>query len=100
MIRRERGIGRTSRQTNGATAEVCDIGVFLVSLNNSANVSDVMSETCHNEIRVVACRRLPQQHSSNQDVMSGKGDEHGVLQVMIQRVAVTDALQCESGRIG
>ena len=32
--------------------------------------------------------------------MAGKGNEHRVLEVVVQRVAVTDALQRQSGRIG
>src|SRR5216684_7469074 len=98
MIRCERGIGRPSRQTNGAASDICDIGLVFISLNNSANVSDVMSEARHNEVRIVARCRWPQQRPSSKNVVPGKGNEHRVLNVVIQGVAVTNALQCELSR--
>jgi hypothetical protein len=64
MIRSKRGIGRSSRQTNGATSYICNIGLVFISLNNSANVSDVMGEARQNEIRIIVCCRWPQQRTS------------------------------------
>ena len=57
-----------------------------------------MGETRYNKICIVACCRRPLQRSSGQDVVPGKGDEHRVLDVVIQRVAVTDAFQRDLGR--
>ena len=39
MIGCERGIGRASRQTNRTTAEIRDIGLVVIALQNSANES-------------------------------------------------------------
>src|SRR6266404_1704933 len=52
MVGCERGIGRPSRQTNRTTAEICDIGLVVISLQNSANVSNVMGKARRNEIRI------------------------------------------------
>ena len=98
MIGCERGIGRPSRQTNRATTEICDIELVVISLQNSANVSDVMGEARQDEIRIIACGSRPQHLSSHQDVVPGEGNQHRVLNVVIQGVAVADAIQGQSGR--
>src|SRR5258708_24801250 len=96
MVGCERGIGRSSRQTNRTTAEICDKGLVIISLNNSANVTDVMGKARQNEICIIACCGWPRHRSPHQDVVPGKRNEHCVLNVVIQGVAVTNALQCES----
>ena len=59
-----------------------------------------MGEARQDEIGVIVCRRMPQHRPAHQDVVPGKGHEHGVFDVVIQRVAVADAFQCEPGCIG
>ena len=98
MIGCECRIGRSSRQANRTAAEIRDIGLVIVALQNSAYISDVMGQARQDEIRIIACGRRPRHLASHQDVMAGEGDQHGVLDVVIQRVAVADAIQCQSGR--
>jgi hypothetical protein len=54
MVGCERGIGRSSWQTNSATTEICNIGLVIISVHNSANVSGVMGEAGQNEVRIIA----------------------------------------------
>ena len=54
MVGCQRSIGRTSRQANGTAVEICDIGIPVVSLDNSTNVSDVVGEARQDEIGVIA----------------------------------------------
>jgi hypothetical protein len=80
--------------------EICDIGVRVIALDDSANVSDVVGEARQDEIGVVGRVVVPQHRPSHQDVVAGEGHEHGVFDVVIQGVAVADAFQCEPGGIG
>src|SRR6476469_6542688 len=98
MVWCERGVGRSPRQTYRTTAEIRDIAIVVISLHNSANVSDVMDQARQYEIGIVGCGGRPQHRSSHQDVVPGKADEQGVFNVVVQRVAVADALQSELGR--
>src|SRR6516162_11071919 len=97
MIGSKRGIGRPSRQTNRTTAEICDIGLVVISMQNSANVSDVVGQAGQDEISIIACGSLPRHLSSHEDVVPGKGNQQCVFGIVIQGVAVTNALQCQSG---
>src|SRR6185312_12476901 len=73
MIGCERGIGRPSRQANRPTTQICDIGIVVIALQNSANISDVMSKARQYEIRIVLCGRCSQHLPSHQDVVPGEG---------------------------
>jgi hypothetical protein len=100
MIGCERGVGRPARQTYRTTAQIRDIGVVVVALQNSANVSDVVSKTRQYEIGIVVRGRRPQQLPSHQDVVPGKGNQHRMLDVVIQCVAVADAIKRQPGGEG
>ena len=53
MVGRKRGVGRSNWQLDLAAFEIRDVGVFLVPLDDAADVSDVMGETGYNEVRIV-----------------------------------------------
>ena len=100
MVGRERGIGRSDRQLDLAAGDVGNIGVVLVALDDAADISDVMGEAGQNEVRIVAGRGGPLQRPSNQDVVPDQRNQHGVLDIVIERVAVADALQRQPGGKG
>ena len=54
-----------------------------------------MGETGHNEVRIVADRGGSLQRPPDQDVVADQRHQHGVLDIVIERVAVADALQCQ-----
>ena len=100
MIGRERGVGRSDRQLDLPAAEIGDIGVILVALDDAADIADVMGEAGQNEVRIVAGRGGPLQRPADQDVVPDQRHQHGVLDVVIERIAVADALQCQPGGKG
>ena len=100
MVGPQRGIGRTSRQANGTAAEICDIGIPVISLDNSTNVSDVVGEARQDEIGVVVCASCAAASPVPSGCRGRQGSRAGLFDVVIQGVAVADALQCEPGCIG
>ena len=46
---------------------------------------------------VVACRRVGAQRAATQDVVSGERDQHRMLDVVVEGVAVADAFQRDAG---
>src|SRR3954465_10323871 len=69
MIRPERGVRRSPRQTNRAAGDICDIGIVAISLNDPANVADIVREACDDEICIIFRCRWPQHRPSDEDVM-------------------------------
>jgi hypothetical protein len=47
--------------------------------------------------RIVPCGSCPQHLSSHQYVVPGEGNKHRVLNVVIQGVAIADAIKGQSG---
>ena len=97
MVGRKRGVGRSNRQVDLTAREVRDIGVILVALNDAADISNVMGEAAQNEVRIIGRRGGPLQRPPDQDLVPNQRHEHGVLDVVIERIAVADALQCQPG---
>ena len=87
----------THRQLDLAATQVRDINAILVAMNDTADISDVMGETAQNEVRVVGGRRGALQLPSCQDVVPNQRHEHGMFDVVIERIAVSDALQRQPG---
>src|SRR5688572_31805826 len=99
MVGCQRSIGRASRQANGSAAEISDIGIPVIPLNNSANKSDVVAEARQDEIGVVVRRCRPQHRPTHEDVVAGKGHEHGVFDVVIRSEEHTSELQSQSNLV-
>ena len=97
MVGRERGVGRSNRQLDLPPGEVRDIGAILVALDYAADISDVMGEAGQNEVRIVGGRGGPLQRPSHQDVVPDQRHQHGVFDIVIECIAVPDALQCQPG---
>ena len=95
MVGRKRRVGRSNRQLDLPPADISNKGVIFVTLDDAADVADVMGETSQNEVRIVGDRGSSLQRPSNQDVVPDQRHQHGVLDVVIERIAVADALQCQ-----
>ena len=95
MIWRERSIGGPGRQTDGTARDIRNEGCFFVALNDSPDVTDIVCEARQNEIGVVAGRRGTLQRPADQYVMADQGDEHRMLDVVIERIAVANTFQGE-----
>jgi len=59
-----------------------------------------MGEAGDNEVRVVGSRGGPLQRSSSQDVVPDQRNQHRVFNIVIECIAVPDALQCQPGSKG
>ena len=98
VIGRERGVGGAARQTDLSAAGVDDQTVFSVPFDDPADVSDVVREARDDEVRILDRSRVREQRAPLEDVVAGQGYEHRVLDVVIERVAVADALERELRR--
>src|ERR1700704_680495 len=49
---------------------------------------------------IIVRGRRPHQRASDQNVVPGKGHEHRVLDIVVQRVAVADAIERKPGGVG
>lgn len=72
--------------------EVCNIGVIPVALNDASDISDVVGEAGQNEVRVVVGRGGSLQRPS-QDVVTDQRNQHGVFYIVIECIAIPNALQ-------
>ena len=97
MVGCERGIGRSDRQFDFPPGKVRNIGAIFVALDYAPHISDVMGEAGNNEVRIVGCRGGPLQRASTQDVVPNQRNQHGVFNIVIQCITVSDALQCQPG---
>ena len=98
MIWRERRVGGAPRQRDLSAAGVDDQAVGPVSLQDPADISDVVGKAGDDEIRIFERRRIDQQRAPLEDVVAGQGDEHRMLDIVEERVAVADAFQRELRR--
>src|SRR5215467_6446668 len=95
MVGRERGVGRANRQLDLAASAVRDIGVILVSLDDAPDISDVVGKAGQNEVCVVIGRGGSLECPSSQDVVSDQRNQHGVFDIVIKCIAISNALQSQ-----
>src|SRR6185437_4998219 len=98
MVRRKRCIRSAAGKLNGSTGHVGHITILFITLNNAADVSDVMDQASQDEVGIVLGGSRTRERTPDQDVMASQYNEHGVLNVVIKRIAVADAFQCQPGR--
>ncbi len=93
MIRGECGVGRAARQGNFAAGGIDDIARIVIAFDDAPDITDVMEETGDDEVAVVGrCGRL-QQSAAFENLVARQGHEHRVFDIVIEGVAVADALQ-------
>jgi hypothetical protein len=56
-----------------------------------------MSQTTDDDVRVVARQQAGVQRSASEDFMAGERHQHGVLDIVVERIAVADAFQRDAG---
>ena len=66
-----------------------------VALHHTAHIADIVREARENEIGIIPGRGLALQRAADQDVMADEGNQHGMLDFVVQRVAVSDAFQSD-----
>jgi hypothetical protein len=76
-----------------AARGIDDVAVHVVARKNAAHVADVVRQARHDQVGVVVRRHVRVQRPPAHDVMTGEGHQHGVFDVVVERVAVADAFQ-------
>ena len=66
-----------------------------IPFEDAAHVADIVREARDDEIGVVVWGRVRQERPPLEDVVAREGDEHGVLDIVVEGVAVADAFQRE-----
>jgi hypothetical protein len=97
VIWRKRGVGRATRQRNLAPARVDNVAFILVAFDDSPDVADIMRQTSDDEVRIIGRRRRHQQCTTLEDVVSRQSDEHRMLNVVVEGIAVADAFEGQLG---
>src|SRR3954462_15806387 len=96
MIRRQRSVRSAGRQANRATGHVGYKGCTVITMNQTADVADVMGQAGQNKVGIVSRRDRTLQRAADQYVVTDHSHEHRMLDVVIQRVTVADAFKRQS----
>src|SRR6516165_4658723 len=97
VVRQERGIRRTTRQFDLVAFAIDHVAIFAVAAENTAHIADIMQQTGDEEVRDITGIGRAQQSAALDDVITHERDQHRVLDVMIKRIAIADALKSDSG---
>jgi hypothetical protein len=97
VVRQQRGVRGSTRQLDLVAAGVDHKAVRVVLHENPAHIADVVRHACNDQVRVILGRHVGMQCSAAQNVVPCKGDQHGVLDIVVQRIAVADAFQSDAG---
>ncbi len=92
MIGHQRRVGGAARQAHLAPALVDHEFVRGVSLEDAAHEPDVVQEAGADEMQVVGRLDPLLQHPAPEDVPPDRGHEHGVLEIVVEGVALGDRL--------
>jgi hypothetical protein len=72
--------------------------LFVVAFENAADIADVVHLAGGNEVGVINRLNGHEQRPPLHDVMARERDEHGVFDIVIERIAVADAFKRESDK--
>src|SRR5262249_29615018 len=93
VIRGEGGVGRSSRQAHFSPGRVNDESFVPVSIEDAADIANVVHQTSYDEMRVIVGRSGGEQRPAPHDIVPDQGHEHCVLDIVVERVTVADAFQ-------
>lgn len=93
-------IGGPSRQRRAPTLRIDNISVRAVSLKDAPHVADIVKHAGNENVREVAGARRCKQRAPLHDVVANQRYQHGVLNIVVERVAIADAFQSKSGDRG
>ena len=100
MVGHQAGVGCPARQRHLLAAGVDHKAVLVVFAEQAAHIADVVQQAGDDDMRVIVRAHVGVQRAAAHDVVSRQRDEHGVLDIVIQRVAVADTFQRDAGGIG
>jgi hypothetical protein len=97
VVRQQRRVRGSARQLDLAAGGVDQKPVFIVLRENAAHIADVVGHACKDEMRVILRRHVGVQRPAAQNVVACQRDQHCVLDVVVERVAVADAFERDTG---
>jgi hypothetical protein len=99
MVGGKRRVRRAALQGDRPPAVIHDEPVPAVALQDAADIADIVQQAGDDQVREVLRLQALGEHAAAQDIASGQGDEEGVLDVVVEGVALAQALQrnaCDS----
>jgi hypothetical protein len=96
MIGRERGVGGAARQLHRVPAAVDDELGRSVAAQHAAHEADVVQKAGDDQVTVILRFERLRQGAAEQDVAADRGHQHGMLEVVVEGVAPSDALDRDS----
>ena len=70
-----------------------NIGIVLVPFDDAADVPNIMRQAGDDKVRIVGRRRRLQECTALEDVVAGQRDEHRMLDVVVEGIAISDAFE-------
>ena len=99
MIGREKRVGRPARRRHRVAGGVHHEILGCVAGAGAPDIADVVDQRGQYGMGPIAGCDDPLDAPAAQDVLDAERDEHGVLDIVIERVAAGDALDDEPGRL-
>ena len=97
MIGHQEGVGGAAPRGHCIAVGIDHEMLGRVAGADAAHIADVVVERRQDGMPPIAGRDGPLETAAAQDVLQAKGDQGGVLAVMVERVAAGDALDDEPG---
>ncbi len=97
MVGHQPGVRGTARQGHLAAGRIDHIAVRIVLLEQAAHIADVVEKAGHDDMRVVVGVDLVVQRAAAQDIVPRQRDQQRVLDIVVERVAVSDAFERHAG---
>ena len=95
VIGRERRVGRSAGQGDLPPGGVDHEAVRLVPVQKTADVTDIVGQAGDDEVAIVGRRRIRDERAPLENVVAGERDEHRMLDIVIEGVAVAEAFERE-----
>ena len=92
-MRQQRRVGRAPRRLHLVAGGIDHIAVSVIARKNAAHIADIVGEGGDDKMGVIGRWHVRVQRPAAQDVVASERHQHGVLDVVVERVAVADALQ-------
>ena len=90
-------VGGAPRQRHLAPVRIDDVAVLVVGQEQAADIADVVGQAGDDDVGIVLGRHVAVQRAAAQDFVTGQGHQHGVLDIVIERVAIADAFERDAG---
>src|SRR5882724_5445294 len=98
MVGHQAGVGRATRQGHLAARLIDYKTVHVVIPEQAAYITDVVEQAGYDDMGVIIRGQIIVQRATAEDVVSREGHQQRVLDIVVQRVAVSDAFERDASR--